>query len=126
TLTDTSHRTIPQPSAAPAAGTGSTHTDPTRQVPVHLTIDDTDDPFDMVDGLALSAFVDGSQPWSATKNLDRIARDATLLPPGAEVIRSAEGNGNTVTLAKGQGWTVHTSRWSRGNGRVTVTATSQE
>ena len=89
-----------------------------------LNFDDTDSPSDVVDALALSAFVTGAQPWSRSTTLGRVRDDATLLPPGARLLRSAQRDNSVVLLACGDGWTVRAFTWNEG-AEVTVTAVSE-
>jgi hypothetical protein len=90
-----------------------------------LQFDDTDTPSDVVDALVLSAFVTGAQPWARSTRLDRIRDDATLLPPGARLLRSAARDHSLVLLACGDGWTLRAMTWNEGGAEVTVTAVSE-
>ena len=92
-----------------------------------LQFDDTDSPADVVDALALTAFVHGGQPWSRSTRLDRVRDDADLLPPGATVLRTAESDHVHARLACGDGWTLRAVRWTKdGGAEVTVTAVSEQ
>ena len=95
-------------------------------VPVVGSINDANTPADVVDLLALGPFIDGSQPWSAAKRVNRIAEGASLVPPGANVLRSADDNGTIAVLAEGADWTSRSVRWANGAGLVAVTATTEE
>jgi hypothetical protein len=91
-----------------------------------LQFDDTDSPSDVVDALLLSAFVSGAQPWSRSARLDRVREDASLLPDGARLLRSATRDGSAALLACGDGWTLRAVTWSHGGAEVTVTAVSDQ
>ncbi|MEV6103532.1 DUF5925 domain-containing protein [Streptomyces sp. NPDC051940] len=93
---------------------------------IRLNVDDSDSPGDVVDALFLGRFASGEQPYSRTRSIDKVKSGATLLPPGAAVLRSTHdpSRGGSV-LAEGPGWTVLATRWQRG-ADVTVTAVSDE
>lgn len=98
--------------------------EPTDLNPYRLNVDDTDSPSDIVDLLAVVAFVEGDQPWARTRGLRRVRSDATLLPPGVEPARHAADGRSRAVLARGDGWTVHARRWNDDTATVTVTAVS--
>ncbi|WAZ20687.1 DUF5925 domain-containing protein [Streptomyces cinnabarinus] len=98
---------------------------PHDALPIRLNVDDSDSPSDVVDALFLGRFATGEQPYSHAANIDRVRSGATLLPPGARVLRVARDDDRSATLAEGDGWTVLISRWNRG-ADVTVTATTAE
>ncbi|HEX3425448.1 MAG TPA: DUF5925 domain-containing protein [Acidimicrobiales bacterium] len=99
--------------------------DPTR-IPYVVRLDDSDDPGDVIDALALDAFVTGAEPWAQTRHLERVRSDARLIPPGTEACRVARFQGRRSHLARGPGWTLSAVRWKNGTARVQVTATSDE
>ncbi|WP_419993705.1 DUF5925 domain-containing protein [Streptomyces boninensis] len=93
---------------------------------IRLNIDDSDSTVDVVDALFLGRFATGEQPYSRTRTIDRVKKDAGLLPPGAVVLRAArDANRCGSTLAEGVGYTVLVSRWQQG-ADVTVTAVTDE
>jgi hypothetical protein len=94
---------------------------PHESLPIRFTVDDSDSPTDIVDGLFLGRFTTGEQPYAHSMNIDRVRKDAPLLPPGATVLRAARDDDRSATLAEGDGWTVLVSRWKRG-ADVSVTA----
>ncbi|MEV0849021.1 DUF5925 domain-containing protein [Streptomyces sp. NPDC049954] len=98
---------------------------PYASLPVRLHVDDSDSPTDVVDALFLGRFATGEQPFSVSRHVERVKREASLLPPEARVLRSAKDDDRSAVLAEGAGWTLLASRWSRG-ADVTVTATSAE
>jgi hypothetical protein len=98
---------------------------PHDALPIRLNVDDSDSPSDVVDALFLGRFATGEQPYSHAANIDRVRSGATLLPPGARVLRVARDDDRSATLAEGDGWTLLVSRWNRG-ADVTVTATDAE
>ncbi|MFD4759205.1 DUF5925 domain-containing protein [Streptomyces sp. NPDC058439] len=104
---------------------GAMSANPESALPIRLTVDDSDSPSDVVDALFLGRFATGEQPYSHSSSLDRVKAGATLLPPGAKVLRAARDDDRSATLAEGDGWTLLISRWSRG-ADVTVTATGPE
>jgi hypothetical protein len=106
-----------------AAGDGVSHALLPRVTAVH----DTDSPAGIIDVLALAAYTDGSQPHADTVHLDEVRAEASLLPPGATVLRSVtDGAREAAVLAAGDGWTIKSVRWQSGGAMVTVTATSPE
>ncbi|GAA2352346.1 DUF5925 domain-containing protein [Dactylosporangium salmoneum] len=101
--------------------------EPTAAVPVTSWVDDGDGVIDVLDVLALSAFVSGRQPHARTRRLTNLRKDATLLPEGAAVLREAVDDQDRSTLAAGEGWTLRATRWHHSrNGSVTVTAVDAE
>ena len=109
-----------------AAVDDSTSPDPSCLLPGRIYVDDTDTPCDMVDALALAAFVAGGQPFAKTMRLDAVQADATLLPSDAQVCRSASEPHRVARLATGDGWTLRTVVWRAGSAEVTVTALTEE
>lgn len=96
-------------------------TPPQRALPLHVHLDDSDSPSDVVDALFLGRFTSGEQPYARGAALDTVKQGLTLLPPDATVLRQARAKDRSATLAEGDGWTILVSRWSRG-ADVTVTA----
>jgi hypothetical protein len=111
----------PQPPPQP----GQPYDDPYGIRPVRLNVDDSDSPSDVVDALFLGRFATGEQPCSHAATIDRVRTGATLLPPGARVLRTARDDDRSAILAEGEGWTLLISRWNRG-ADVTVTAITAE
>jgi Domain of unknown function (DUF5925)/ATPase family associated with various cellular activities (AAA) len=100
--------------------------EPASLLPYALGLDDTDTPADVVDALALAAFTDGRQPYARTVRLERVRADATLLPPGAHVVRAAVEDTRRAELAVGEGWTLRVVRWPNQAAELSVTAVSDE
>lgn len=100
--------------------------DPADSVPFRVGLDDSDTPYDVVDAMILRPFASGEQPWARTVRVDRVRDEATLLPPGARVVREAREKRRSARLAVGDGWTLRAVRWPTGSGEVTVTAVSEE
>jgi hypothetical protein len=94
-------------------------------LPVHLRLDDSDSPSDVVDALFLGRFTSGEQPYARGTSLENVKQGLTLLPPGAAVVRQARDKDRSATLAEGDGWSVLVSRWNRG-ADVTVTAVTDD
>jgi len=95
-------------------------------LPIVMNYDDDMDAFDVIDALALGPYVRGDYPHARSKWINRIRKDATLLPPDAHVIRTAEQGGQHAFLASGENWLLQSIRWSSGNGRVRVSARTAE
>lgn len=91
-----------------------------------VQLDDFDEPPDVLTTLVLEEFLAGTQPWSVSARLQRVRRDARLLPPQVEPARHACQSDRRSVLAQGDGWTLHAVRWTDATARVTVTATSDE
>ncbi|MFJ2958834.1 DUF5925 domain-containing protein [Streptomyces sp. NPDC087270] len=114
------------PPTSPATdGKAATTADPFQSLPVHLRLDDSDSPSDVVDALFLGRFTSGQQPFARSSSLESVKPGLTLLPPDASVLRQARDKDRSALLAEGDGWTVLVSRWNRG-ADVTVTAISDE
>lgn len=100
--------------------------EPSDRIPFIASIDDCDGPEDVIDVLALGPFVAGTQPSARSIWLQRVRRDATLLPPGVTALRLAESTGGRSVLAEGDGWTIRSNWWSDGTAKVLVIARSAE
>jgi hypothetical protein len=102
---------------------GAPGTAPESLLPVVLTMDDNDSPRDVIDALALTAFVAGHQPFATTTNLTNVRDDATLLPEGVEVSRESHVSHERARLALGDGWTLRVVHFPRTK-QATVTVTA--
>ncbi len=100
--------------------------DPVRLVPCVINVDDTDSPADMIDALSLAAFTAGTQPHANGTRLDEVRADASLLPPGVVIARTARDQWREALLGSGPGWTIRVSRWRGGGADVSVTAETAE
>jgi hypothetical protein len=80
----------------------------------------------LLDNFLMGPYLDGTQPFSRAKRLDRVRDEATLLPPEATPSRSAVVDGTTAHLVEGEGWTLLSLRWTSGGGHVEVVATTDE
>jgi hypothetical protein len=87
-----------------------------------INVDDADSPADMIDALSLAAFTAGTQPHANAARLDEVRADASLLPPGAVIVRTARDQWREALLGSGPGWTIRVSRWRGGGADVSVTA----
>jgi hypothetical protein len=106
---------------------GATGTAPEALLPVVLTVDDSDSPRDVIDALALTAFVAGHQPHATTRDLSNVRDDATLLPPDVRVLRESASDTERARLAVGDGWTLRVVHWPNSkSAAVAVTATTAE
>ncbi|WP_422665397.1 DUF5925 domain-containing protein [Actinacidiphila cocklensis] len=117
-------RPVP-PTTGPGTGRAAEPTAPHRALPVHLRLDDSDSPSDVVDALFLGRFTSGEHPFARGASLDTVKSGLTLLPPDATVLRQARDKDRSATLAEGDGWTILISRWNRG-ADVTVAAVTDE
>ena len=91
------------------------------------SVDDGDRLVDVVDLLALDAFVTGREPFGRTSYLENVRTDAALTTDDARVVRDAVEEDGHGRLAVGEGWTLHVTRWRQSRrARVTVTAISAE
>ncbi len=98
---------------------------PDTALPIRLNTAGNDSPADIVDALLLGRFASGAQPHAYGHSVQRVKADATLLPRGARVLRSATEKDRNALLAEGDGWTILVSRWKRG-ADVTVIAVDDE
>ncbi|GIF64054.1 hypothetical protein Ais01nite_20890 [Asanoa ishikariensis] len=100
---------------------------PESVLPVVLTVDDSDSPRDIIDALALTAFVAGHQPHATSRDLTDVRADATLLPAGVTTLRESTSTNEHARLASGEGWTLRSVHWPRTkSAEVSVTAVTAE
>jgi hypothetical protein len=99
---------------------------PASLPPFVVALDDSDSVDDIVDAMAWRAFAAGTQPWARSRQLNRVRPEASFLPAGGAVARSAVGSARAATLVTGPGWTLHVSRWKDGTTFLTATAESDE
>jgi len=94
---------------------------------VAAAVDDGDSPRDVMDLLAIDAFVTGAQPFARSAYLEDVLPDARLVPPGSRLLREAVDDDCTSRLVTGEGWTLRATHWrpARRAG-VSVTATSPD
>ena len=109
------------------------HAEPTATAPASSSlplsgaVDDGDRLVDVVDLLALDAFVTGREPYGRSKYLENVRADAPLTTDDARLVRDAMDEDSHGRLSEGDGWTLHVSRWKQSRrARVTVTAISAE
>jgi hypothetical protein len=96
---------------------------PETLLPIVVNVDDTDTPRDVIDALALTAFVSGHQPYAVSRDLENVRGDATLLPPGVPAVRESSTETERARLAVGDGWTLRAVHQTRGKtAAVSVTA----
>ncbi|MCO8273169.1 DUF5925 domain-containing protein [Actinoplanes sp. TRM 88003] len=112
---------------------GGRHADAATTAPVSATlplagaVDDGDRLVDVVDLLALDAFVTGREPYGRSKYLENVRSDAPLMTDDARIVRDAVDEDGQGRLAVGEGWTLHVTRWKQSRrARVTVTAVNAE
>ncbi|WP_439650256.1 DUF5925 domain-containing protein [Glycomyces amatae] len=92
---------------------------------MHFTLDGSDDPSNVLNLMALDAYVTGAQPHAVVRALDMVADDVDLIPEGGSLIRSISGI-SFLQLVTGEGWTLRTQRWRDGTGQAVVTAETRE
>ncbi len=92
---------------------GAAGTAPETLLPVVLTVDDNDSPRDVIDALALTAFVVGRQRFATSTSLTNVRDDATLLPTGVQVTRESHASNERARLALGDGWTLRVVHFPR-------------
>lgn len=108
-------------------GLGASGPESETPLPVVLTVNDSESPREVIDTLALAAFVAGKQPHATTRDLANVRDDATLTPPAVRVVREAVSETEHARLAVGDGWTLRVVRWPRNkSAAVTVTAETAE
>ncbi|GGQ55102.1 DUF5925 domain-containing protein [Couchioplanes azureus] len=96
-------------------------------LPLSGSVDDGDRLVDVVDLLALDAFVTGREPFGRTSYLENVRADAALTTDDARVVRDALEEDSHGRLSTGDGWTLHVTRWKQSRrARVTVTAVTAE
>jgi hypothetical protein len=96
-------------------------------LPLAASVDDGDRLVDVVDLLALDAFVTGREPFGRTRYLENVRADAALTTGDARVVRDAVDDDGQGRLSVGDGWTLHVTRWRQSRrARVTVTAITGE
>ncbi|OJF12165.1 DUF5925 domain-containing protein [Couchioplanes caeruleus] len=96
-------------------------------LPLSGSVDDGDRLVDVVDLLALDAFVTGREPFGRTSYLENVRADAPLTTDDARVVRDAREEDSHGRLSTGDGWTLHVTRWKQSRrARVTVTAVTAE
>ncbi|MFI5892565.1 DUF5925 domain-containing protein [Actinoplanes sp. NPDC051513] len=96
-------------------------------LPLSGSVDDGDRLVDVVDLLALDAFVTGREPYGRSKYLENVRADAPLATDDARVVRDAVEDDGQGRLCVGDGWTLHVTRWKQSRrARVTVTAVTAE
>ncbi|MFI5491557.1 DUF5925 domain-containing protein [Actinoplanes sp. NPDC051859] len=99
----------------------------TTPLPLAGAVDDGDRLVDVVDLLALDAFVTGREPFGRTSYLENVRADAPLTTDDARVVRDALEEDSHGRLSTGDGWTLHVTRWKQSRrARVTVTAVTAE
>src|SRR3954464_1491927 len=94
-------RAVEQAVTSPAAGA----------LPLAGAVDDGDRLVDVVDLLALDAFVTGREPFGRTSYLENVRADARLTTDDAHVVRDAVEEDGHGRLSAGEGWTLHVTRW---------------
>lgn len=101
--------------------------DPATILPLAIGLDDNDTPIDVLDALLITRFGTGEYPAARSTYIKRLRKDATLLPAGARVLRTAHEDERSSVLATGDGWLLVSMRWQGDDtARVSVTAVDDE
>jgi Domain of unknown function (DUF5925)/ATPase family associated with various cellular activities (AAA) len=120
----TPHQSVDRLGSRPAEQAVS---QPHGSLPLSGSVDDGDRLVDIVDLLALDAFVTGREPYGRTTYLENVRADAPLTTEDARIVRDAVEEDGHGRLSVGEGWTLHVTRWKQSRrARVTVTAISAE
>jgi hypothetical protein len=83
----------------------------TPSLPFVVALDDADEPGDVLDAVALEAFVVGRHSVARSTRMIRVGPDAALVPAGSLSVRRHDDPGRTVVVATGPRWTVKATRW---------------
>jgi uncharacterized protein DUF5925/ATPase family protein associated with various cellular activities (AAA) len=119
------HQSVDRHAGRPAEPAGATPA--IGALPLAGSVDDGDRLVDVVDLLALDAFVTGREPFGRSHYLENVRPDAPLTIEDAHVVRDAVEDDGQGRLAVGEGWTLHVNRWRQSRrARVTVTAVTAE
>ncbi|WP_093841454.1 DUF5925 domain-containing protein [Streptomyces aidingensis] len=94
-------------------------------LPFRFVVNDPNSPGEVIDTMLISRFASGELPCARSRRLSQVKEHHTLLPPGAEVQRTAQGSDDRTVLATGANWAIQSRRWRFG-AQVTVVATSDE
>ncbi|WP_328460512.1 DUF5925 domain-containing protein [Actinoplanes sp. NBC_00393] len=114
------HQSVDRAAGRPAEPAGFS-------LPLAGSVDDDDRLVDVVDLLALDAFVTGREPFGRTKFLENLRAEAPLTIPGARLVREAKDDDGHGRLSVGEGWSLHVTRWKQSRrARVEVTAISAD
>jgi hypothetical protein len=95
-------------------------------LPFVVHVDDSNEPGDVLDTLALEPFIAGRHPIAQTQHLNRVRSDASFIPRQSSGYRSAHGRWRSVVLAEGSGWMLKATIWRDNTATLIVTATDQE
>ncbi len=91
---------------------------------LHLTLDSSSDPEEVIEVLFLEAFVTGSLRRAHSLRLSNVRPRATMLPRGVRPLRLVATEWFRCVLAEGDGWMLRAKRWHDGSGHITVLARS--
>ncbi|MEV0247783.1 DUF5925 domain-containing protein [Nocardia sp. NPDC050712] len=91
-----------------------------------MNLDDSDNPRDIIDALALTPYLNGEQPHALSTELEGVKPDAPLQPEDARVLRTSDDGHTRATLAAGEGWTLRVIRRSSGTATLDVCAVTPE
>lgn len=117
---------LPEPLAVPPRAPIATPVPsrPLGGLSVTAGVDDGDTPRDVLDLLALDAFVTGREPFARTVKLEHVVSDAHLLPAeGGELLREAVDDYCVARLTVGNGWSLLSAHWKQSR-QVTLVATA--
>ncbi|WP_165988771.1 DUF5925 domain-containing protein [Streptomyces sp. YIM 98790] len=94
-------------------------------LPFRFVVNDPNSPGEVIDTMLIARFASGELPYARSRRLSQVKDHHTLLPPGAEVQRTAHGSDDRTVLATGNNWAIQSRRWRFG-AQVTVVATTDE
>ena len=89
-------------------------------------VSDTCGLHDALEAFVVERFVAGVLPAARTKQLERVRKDASLLPAGAVPSRSVTSSARRAVLVEGPGWVVYVEHWEYGSATVHVVADTDE
>jgi hypothetical protein len=93
------------------------------------TLSFTTEPYGLHDALeafVMERFVAGAHPAARTKRLERVRRDAPLLPAGATPARTVTSVDCRTMLVEGPGWVLMVQRHNNGVAELSVVADSDD
>ena len=94
--------------------------------PIGVTLQPFGDFDDVARGLALTRFIDGTEPVGRELDLRGVDRPEQLVPAGSIQRRAETAAGARFVLARGDGWTAGIHRWTSGQCDVVLSAVDDE
>jgi hypothetical protein len=97
----------------------------THPLPFQFVINDPNSPGEVINAMLIARFASGELPFARSHRLRQVKDEHSLLPPGAQVLRTSGGSDGSTVLAVGSDWAVRSNRWRFG-AQVLVLAASDE